>query len=97
MGLNRFMNWRMAIKLIALGSLIVAVAYLLRGHDLLTGAALLALFAFVVAKVIFAIIYRRGHRPPPGSGGSNPPPGPPVRRPPGGRPPVLSAAAEIST
>jgi len=54
------MNAKMAAKLILMGSFIVAVADLLQGHDILTTIALLALFLFVVAKVVFAIISRRG-------------------------------------
>ncbi len=77
------MKTRMAIKLTAAGILIVAVAYLLRGHEILTGAALLLLFALVVIKVVFALIARQGGRPPSAGAGGRRPPDAPVPRPPG--------------
>ncbi len=63
------MKTRIAIKLTATGILILAVAYLLRGHEILTGTALLLLFALVVAKLVFALIARPGGRPPSAGGG----------------------------
>ena len=62
------MKTRIAIKLTATGILILAVAYLLRGHEILTGTALLLLFALVVAKLVFALIARPGGRPPSAGG-----------------------------
>ena len=50
------MNIRMAIKLTSMGALIVAIGYLLRGHDILTGVALILLALFVSAKIVAAII-----------------------------------------
>jgi len=88
------MKTKIAVKLVLLGSLIVAVAYWLRGHDILNGAALLFLFVAVLAKVVFAIISRPGSDLPPGGGGGPRPPNAPVPRPPGGRPPSLAAAAD---
>ena len=82
----------MAIKLTVLGVLIVAVGHWLRGHDILTGVAMLLLFLVVLAKVVAAIISRTDGGPAPGNGGE--PPGTRMPRPPGGRPPALSAAAE---
>ena len=88
------MKLQMIIKLVVLGGLIVAVGRLLRGHDVLTGIALVLLFLVAVAKVIGAIVVRRRDEPPSGGGGGWPA-GEPVPRPPGGRPPALSAAAEV--
>jgi hypothetical protein len=90
--LKHLMTIRMAIKLTILGVLIVAVFYWLRGHDILTGVAMLVLFLAVVAKVVAAIISRPEGGPPLGNGGE--PPGTRMPRPPGGRPPALSATAE---
>ena len=87
------MKLQMIINLVLLGALIVAVGQLLRGHDVLTGTALVLLFLWAVAKVIAAIVVRRKGEPP--SGGGTWPAGEPVPRPPGGRPPALSAAAEV--
>ena len=72
----------MIIKLVFLGALIVAVGQLLRGHDVLTGIALVLLFLWAVARVIAAIVVRRRGEPP--SGGGSWPSGEPVPRPPGG-------------
>jgi hypothetical protein len=91
------MKTRMIIKLTAVGALIVAVAYGLRGHDVLTGIALVLLFLVVVAKVISAILFHRRSEPPPGDGGGRRPPDAPVPRLPGGRPPELSAVAEMKS
>lgn len=85
----------MAIKLTVAGISLVAVAYCLRGHDILTGIALLVLFLVAVVKVVFAIIARRDNGFPPGDGGGQRPPDAPVPRPPAGRPPALSAAAQV--
>jgi len=87
------MRPQMIIKLVVMGGLIVAVGQLLRGHDVLTGIALVLLFLWAVAKVIAAIVVRRRCEPPSGGGGGGWPAGEPVPRPPGGRPPALSAAA----
>jgi hypothetical protein len=85
------MNAKMAAKLILTGSFIVAVGYWLRGHDILTAIALLALFVIAVGKVLFAIISRRGG--PSHCGGGSPPPGPPPTfkppLPPPGAPPIV--------
>jgi hypothetical protein len=85
------MNAKMAAKLVLMGSLIVAIGYWLRGHDILTAIALLGLFLITVVKVIFAIISRRGG--PSHGGGGSPPPGPPPTfkppLPPPGAPPVV--------
>ena len=89
------MKPQMIIKLVLLGALIVAVGQLLRGHDVLTGIALVMLFLWAVAKVIAAIVARRRGSPPFGGGGGGWPAGERVPRPPGGRPPALSAAAEV--
>ena len=84
------MKMKIAVKLTVVGILIVAAAYVLRGHDTLTAFALLLLLLVVVAKVVFAIIsHRRGS--PPGGGGRGSSDRP-VSRPPGGRPPALSEA-----
>jgi len=88
------MKIQVAAKLVLLGSFIVAVGCWLRGHDILTGVALLLLFVVVLAKVVFAIISRPGSDLPPSGGGGRRPPDAPVPRPPWGRPPALSAAAE---
>jgi hypothetical protein len=87
------MKTRMAVKITALGVLIVAASYWLRGHEILTGLALSLLFLLVVFKMAFAVMARR-------HGGWNPDGGAdsadrPESRPPGGRPPVLSATEEI--
>ena len=88
------MTTKTAIKLIVLGSLIVAATYWLRGHDVLTGLALSLLFLVVVFKMAFALIARRrGSRPPSGGGADSA--GRPESRPPGSRPPVLSAAEAV--
>ena len=92
--LDHRMKIKMAIKLTVFGGLIVAIGYWLRGHDILTGLALLLLFGIVVAKVVAALIVRRGGGPPPGDGGSESA-GRPVPRPTGDGPAVLSAAAEV--
>src|SRR5262245_21044536 len=83
-----FMKALMASKLVMFAALILAAAWLLRGHDLLTGVALSLLFIFVTAKIAFAIIARRCGWPPTGDdpGSSDKP----VSRPPGGRPPAIS-------
>ena len=88
------MKPQMIIKLVVMGGLIVGVGQLLRGHDVLTGIALVLLFLWAVAKVIAAIVRQKGGPPSDGGGGSWPA-GSPVPRPPGGRPPALSAAAEV--
>jgi len=88
------MNAKMVIKLTLLGALIVTVFSCLRGHDILTGLALLLLFLIAVATVVSAIISHRG-----GSsscGGSSGSAGRPVPRPPGGKPPALMEAKEVS-
>jgi len=85
----------MTIKLVVTGVLILAVAHLLRGHDILTGTALLLLFVVVLARVVFAIRFRPGTEPPLSGGGGRRPPDAPVPRPPNGRPPTLVAAAEV--
>ena len=85
------MKIKMAAKLVLLGALIVAVAYWLRGHDMLTGLGVIFLFLFAVVQVVRAIISRRG-RPPLSGGGSHPPNTPlPVTTPPRppGAPPVV--------
>jgi hypothetical protein len=79
------MNVKIAVKLVLLGALIVAGLCWLRGHDILTGVALVLPLLFVVANVVIAIISRRGGSSSQ-SGGSRPPISPsPVKRPP--RPP----------
>ena len=88
------MNAKIVTKLTLLGVLIVAVAYCLRGHDILTGFGVLFLFLFAVVKVVCAIISHRG-----GSsacGGSSGSAGRPVPRPTGGKPPALMEAKEVS-
>jgi len=82
----------MVIKLTVLGVFFVAVFYWLRGHDILTGAAMLLLFLISLAKVLAAIISRHDGGRGPGNDGE--PPGSRMPRPPGGRPPALSSAAE---
>src|SRR5205807_6623411 len=78
------MKTKMAIKLVLLAVLIVAIAYWLRGHDILTGVALSLLLLVAVAKVVAAIIvHRRGGGPRSGGGAESS--GRPVPRPPGGR------------
>ena len=91
---HAIMKTLMTIKLVFLGALIVAVFYLLRGHDALTGLALVLLFLFAVAKILFAIICRRRGSPPDGGGGGSL--GKPMKRPPTGRPPELTAAKAIT-
>jgi hypothetical protein len=81
------------IKLVVLGALIVVIFQLLRGHDVLTGIALVLLFLVALTKLIFAVIHRR--RRGPSSGGGGWAAGTREPRPPGGRPPVLSAAAKM--
>lgn len=55
------MKTKAVIKVAIFGVLIIAVAMLLRGHDILTGAALVALALLVAAKIVAAIIaHRRG-------------------------------------
>ncbi len=80
-------------KLVVLGAVIVVIFQLLRGHDVLTGTALVFLFLIAGTKLIFALIHRRRSGPSSGGGGTWPA-GSRVPRPPGGRPPVLSAAAK---
>jgi hypothetical protein len=91
------MNTRMTIKLTAMGSLIVAVAYWLRGHDILTGIALALLFLVMLAKVIYAIRFGRRSGPPSDGDDGGWPPEALVPRPPGDRPPKLSAEAEMKS
>jgi hypothetical protein len=79
------MKIKTTVEWVVWGSLIVAIGYWFRGHDVLTGAALLLLFLLVATKVVFALVSRCG-----GSsrrdGDSRPPISPsPVTRPP--RPP----------
>ena len=93
---QHLMKTRMAIKLIVLGSLIVAAGRWLRGHDILTAVALLLLALAVLAKVVAAIILRTAGGPAPDADGGWRPPDAPVPRPPGGRPPALSEAAEVT-
>jgi len=88
------MNVKIATKIILTGVLIVAVAYWLRGHDLLTGLAVLVLFLIVIAKVVCAIVSRRGGSSS-GSGGPGSA-GRPVPRRPVGRPPALKEAHEVT-
>ena len=88
------MKAKVAIKLVLLGFLVVAIGYWLRGHDILTGSALVLLALVVLAKMVFAIVLRHGPRPP-GSGGPTSA-DQPVPRPPDGRPPGLSAAADAA-
>ena len=92
--LDHRMKTKMAIKLTVFGGLIVTIGYWLRGHDILTGLALLLLFGIVVAKVVSALMVRRGGGPPPGGGGSESADRP-VPRPAGDGPPRLAAAAEV--
>ena len=84
------MKARMVIKLVALGTLILVVARLLQGHDVLTGIALVSLATLVAAKIVIALAQGRNGRS--GGGTGLHPTGRPVPRPPG-RPPALSAAA----
>jgi hypothetical protein len=82
------MNMRMFIKLIFLGTLIVLLGNWLKGHDVLTGIVLTTTFLLVSAKIIFALIHRRGSGP-----GDVPlyPPYAPIPRPPvRPRPPELT-------
>ena len=89
------MKPRMVIKPVALGTLILAVARLLQGHDVLTGIALVSLALLVAGKIVTALVHSRNRRSG-GSGNGLHSNGVPVPRPPG-RPPALSgaAAAEI--
>ena len=91
------MKPQMIIKLVVMGGLIVALGQLLRGHDVLTGIALVLLFLVAVAKVIAAIVVRRRGGLPGGGDSGSWPAGERVPRPPGGRPPALSAAAEVKS
>ena len=91
------MNLRMYIKLVALGTLIVLVGNWLRRHDLLTAIALVLLFVVVAAKIVFALIVRRGNEPPSNGNGGGWQPEVPVPKGPGGRPPALSAAAKMES
>ena len=87
------MNAKIVIKLALVGAFMVAVAYWLRGHDILTGLALLLLFLVVVAKVVGAIISRCGGSSP--SGGRSGSADRPMPKPPGGHPPTLVEASEV--
>ena len=86
------MTIQQLLKLIVSGASIVLIGYLLRGHDILTGIALVLLLLTVILKVVFAL-RSRGGGPPPSGGGSDPS-GRPVVRPFGGGPPELLAVAE---
>jgi hypothetical protein len=84
-----------ALKLLCLGAIITAVGICLRGHDILTGAALSLLALLVMLKLFFACRASRG-----GGGSSRPggdQGGKPILRPPGGRPPTLRAQAAIQS
>ncbi|MDB6026533.1 MAG: hypothetical protein JWM68_2756 [Verrucomicrobiales bacterium] len=85
----------MVVKLTLLGTLIVSVFSCLRGHDMLTGLALLLLFLFAVVAVLSTIISRRGGSS--ASGGGSGSSGLPMPMPklPGGWPPTLAAAIEV--
>jgi hypothetical protein len=87
------MNAKILTKLALVGALIVTVAYWLRGYDLLTGLGLVLLFLFVVAKVVGAVIARRGGSS--ASGASSGLAGQPLPRPPVGQPPALTEANEV--
>jgi hypothetical protein len=54
----------MVVKLTSLAVLIVAVGHWLRGHDVLTGMALILLSLLVLAKMVGALISKSqaGHR-----------------------------------
>ena len=81
-------------KLVATGLLIVALGRLLRGHDTLTGAALILLFLVTSIKLVLAVVYGRRKDSPPYSCSGTHPPFAPVPIPPA-RPvaPELSATA----
>jgi hypothetical protein len=79
-----------AIKLTVIGALIVFIGYWLRGHDVLTAFALLALCLVMMARLGFAIFHRHRRLPPEGPDSASKP----AHRPPGGRPPQLAAAVE---
>lgn len=87
------MNTKIAIKIAVVGAFIVAAAYWLRGHDILTGLALLLLLLVAVAKMVGAIISRRGGSSP--DGGDSGSADRPVPKLPGGHPPTLVEANEV--
>ena len=83
---------KMAAKLAIVGALIVTIASLLHGHDILTAVAMLLLFLVVLTKIVAAFALRPPGGSAPGNGGDFL--GLRMPRPPGGRPPALSSAAE---
>ncbi|HEX3798394.1 MAG TPA: hypothetical protein VH413_06795 [Verrucomicrobiae bacterium] len=84
------MNPKIALNHILSGSLILAIFYRLRGHDILTGVALVLPLLYVITHVVITLNHRlRGSS---SSGGGSPPPTPPSLTPPSrptGTPPEI--------
>ena len=88
---SRSMKVKAAIKLILMGLVIVLIFTALRGHDVLTGVALVTLALVVAAKIVAAIIYHRRGGSGPYDGGR--PPYTPLAIPPNRpKPPELTGA-----
>jgi hypothetical protein len=67
------MKTKMVLKIILMGCVILGVFRLLRGHDLLTGLAVISLFVWAVASLVLALISRRKGNSGSGNTGYNPP------------------------